>query len=157
MRWIRRAPHSHCMNESQSSAAGASIMATTIDTRLQAKTLSPALTVDNLQRSVAFFEGLGFGIEERWEEKGVLLGVTLRAGEARISLSQDDWEKGRDRQKGVGMRMIIETAQNIDQVAADAKKAGIVLDAEPHDTPWGSRAFDATEPSGFRVTISSKG
>jgi uncharacterized glyoxalase superfamily protein PhnB len=132
-------------------------MATTSDTRLQAQTLSPTLTVDNLQRSVAFFEGLGFGIEDRWEEKGVLLGVMLRAGEARINLTQDDWNKGRDRQKGVGMRMIVETTQNIDQLAADAKKAGVVLETEPHDTPWGSRAFDATEPSGFKVTIASKG
>jgi uncharacterized glyoxalase superfamily protein PhnB len=134
----------------------AAIMATTLDTRLQAKTLSPALTVDNLQRSVAFFEGLGFGIEERWEEEGVLLGVMLRAGEARINLSQDDWKKGRDRQKGVGMRIFVGTAQNVDELAADAKKAGIALDAEPHDTPWGSRAFDATEPSGFKLTFSSK-
>ncbi|HYT66631.1 MAG TPA: VOC family protein [Vicinamibacterales bacterium] len=132
-------------------------MATTLDTRLQAKTVSPMLTVDNLQRSVAFFEGLGFGIEERWEEKGVLLGVMLRAGEARISLSQDDWKKGRDRQKGVGMRIFVGTAQNIDQLAADARKAGIALDAEPHDTPWGSRAFEVTDPSGFRLTIASEG
>jgi len=131
-------------------------MATTLDTRLQAKTLSPSLTVNSLQHSVAFFEGLGFGIEEKWEEKGVLLGVMLRAGEARIGLSQDDWKKGRDRQKGVGLRIFVETTQNIDQLAADAKKAGIALDAEPHDTPWGSRAFEATEPSGFKVTIVSK-
>jgi uncharacterized glyoxalase superfamily protein PhnB len=131
-------------------------MATTVGTRLQAKTISPGLTVNNLQQSVAFFEGLGFGIEERWEEKGVLLGVTLRAGEARINLSQDDWKKGRDRQKGVGTRIFIGTAQNIDQLAADARKAGIALDAEPHDTPWGSRAFEVTEPSGFKLTISSE-
>jgi uncharacterized glyoxalase superfamily protein PhnB len=132
-------------------------MATTLDTRLQAKALSASLTVNSLQQSVAFFEGLGFGIEEKWEEKGVLLGVMMRAGEARIGLSQDDWKKGRDRQKGVGLRIFVETTQNIDQLAADAKKAGIALDAEPHDTPWGSRAFEATEPSGFKVTVSSRG
>jgi uncharacterized glyoxalase superfamily protein PhnB len=131
-------------------------MATTLDTRLQAKTLSPTLTVNNLQQSLAFFEGLGFGIDERWEENGILLGVMLRAGEARINLSQDDWKKGRDRQKGAGMRIYVSTAQNIDQLAADAKKAGIALDAEPHDTPWGTRAFEVTEPSGFRLTISSE-
>src|SRR6476646_1039762 len=98
----RRAPRFSCVKARRSSAAGAPIMATISDTRLQAKTLAPMLTVDNLQRSVAFFEGLGFGIEERWEEKGVLLGVMLRAGEARVNLSQDDWKKGRDRQKGIG-------------------------------------------------------
>src|SRR5215217_6212608 len=139
MRWIPRAPRSPCTNDSQSSAAGASIMTTTTDTRLQAKTLSPTLTVDSLQRSVAFFEGLGFGIEERWEEKGVLLGVMMRAGEARINLTQDDWKKG------IGMRMFVETTQNIEQIAADTRKAGISLDGEPYDTPWGSRAFDVTE------------
>jgi uncharacterized glyoxalase superfamily protein PhnB len=131
-------------------------MATTLDTRLKAKTVSPTLTVDNLQQSVTFFERLGFAIEERWEENGVLLGVMLRAGEAMINLSQDDWKKGRDRQKGVGMRLFIGTTQSIDQLAVDATKAGIALDAEPHDTPWGSRAFEVTEPSGFKLTIASE-
>jgi uncharacterized glyoxalase superfamily protein PhnB len=144
-------------DDDHSFIATEAIMTTTLNTRLQAKTLSPSLTVNNLQQSVAFFEGLGFGIEETWEEQGVLLGVMLRAGEARIGLSQDDWKKGRDREKGVGLRIIVETTQNIDQLAADAKKAGIALDAEPHDTPWGSRAFEVTEPSGFRVSIASLG
>jgi hypothetical protein len=27
--------------------------------------------------------------------------------------------------------------------------------AEPHDTEWGSRAFEVAEPSGFKITISS--
>jgi uncharacterized glyoxalase superfamily protein PhnB len=132
-------------------------MATTLETRLQAKTLSPTFTVNNLQQSLAFFEGLGFGVEERWEENGELLGVMLRAGEARLNLSQDDWKKGRDRQKGLGMRVFVGTTQDIDQLASDAKKAGITLDREPHDTPWGTRAFEVTEPSGFRLTISSEG
>jgi uncharacterized glyoxalase superfamily protein PhnB len=131
-------------------------MATALDTRLQAKTVSPTLTVDNIDQSLAFFEGLGFGVEERWEENGSLLGVMLRAGDIQIGLSQDDWKKGRGRTKGVGMRIYIRTAQDIDRLAADAKKAGIALDTEAHDTPWGSRAFDVTEPSGFSLTISSQ-
>jgi uncharacterized glyoxalase superfamily protein PhnB len=112
--------------------------------------------VNNLQQSVKFFEGLGFGVEERWEESGTLLGVMLRAGEARIGLSQDDWKKGRDRQKGAGMRIYVGTKQNIDQLATQAKQAGVTLDAEPHDTEWGTRAFEVTEPSGFRLTIASE-
>lgn len=131
-------------------------MATTPEPALQAKTIAPSLTVDDLQKSVSFFEGLGFGVEERWEENGVLNGVMMQAGEARIGLSQDDWKKGRDRRKGVGLRLFIETAQDIDALAQRAKAAGITLDAEVHDTPWGTRAFEATEPSGFLVTISSQ-
>jgi uncharacterized glyoxalase superfamily protein PhnB len=131
-------------------------MATVLETRLQAKTISPTLTVDDLPKSITFFEGLGFGVEERWEEQGTLLGVMLRAGEARIGLSQDDWKKGRNRRKGEGMRIYVSTTQNLDQLADQAKKAGIALDAEPHDTDWGSRAFEVTEPSGFKLTIGSE-
>lgn len=131
-------------------------MATTLETPLQAKTIAPGITVDDLQQSIRFFEGLGFAIEEPWEEEGVLLGVMMRAGEARISVSQDDWKKGRARTKGVGMRIFIGTTQDIDALAARAKEAGIALDAEPHDTPWGTRAFEVTEPSGFKLTISSE-
>jgi uncharacterized glyoxalase superfamily protein PhnB len=131
-------------------------MTTTLDTALKAKTVSPSLTVNDLQRSIDFFEALGFGIEERWEDNGVLLGVMLQAGDVRIGLSQDDWKKGRDRQKGVGMRIFIGTTQNIDDLASRAKAAGVELDKEPHDTPWGSRAFDVTDPTGFTLTISSQ-
>jgi uncharacterized glyoxalase superfamily protein PhnB len=131
-------------------------MATALETRLQAKTLSPTLTVDDLRKSIAFFEGLGFAVDERWEEQGQLLGVMLRAGEAQIGLSQDDWKKGRDRRKGEGMRIYVDTTQNIDTLADAARKAGVTLDAEPHDTPWGSRVFEVTEPSGFKLTIGAE-
>jgi uncharacterized glyoxalase superfamily protein PhnB len=129
-------------------------MTTATQSNLQA-TISPGLTVNDLQQSIRFFEGLGFAIEDRWEDQGQLLGVTLRGGDASINLTQDDWKKGRDRQKGVGMRLFISTKQNIDQLATRAKAAGVKLDAEPHDTEWKSRAFEVTEPSGFKITISS--
>ena len=130
-------------------------MATTLETRLQAKSAVPNFTVNDIQQSLKFFEGLGFGVEERWEENGVLNGVMMRAGDAQIGLSQDDWKKGRNRQKGVGLRIFIGTTQNIDQLASAAKAAGITLEKEPHDTPWGTRAFEVTEPSGFLLTIST--
>ena len=131
-------------------------MATTTESTLQAKTISPTLTVNDVQQSIKFFESLGFAVEDRWEEQGKLLGVMLRAGDASVGLSQDDWKKGRDRQKGVGMRLVIGTKQNIDQIASRAKTAGVKLDSEPHDTEWKTRAFDVTEPSGFKITISSE-
>ena len=131
-------------------------MSTATDSALQVKTLQPGLTVDNLADSIRFFEGLGFVVEERWEENGTLKGVMLGAGNAHIGLSQDDWKKGRDRTKGVGTRLFLETAQNIDELAARAKRAGVTLETEPHDTEWGTRSFEVTEPSGFLLTISSQ-
>ena len=124
---------------------------------LNGKGVMPSLTVNNLQQSLDFFGGLGFEVEDRWEVDGKLLGAMLKAGDARLGLSQDDGKKGLNRAKGVGMRIYIEAADDIDQVAARAKASGITLTKEPHDTEWGSRAFEVTEPSGFALTIASAG
>ena len=122
---------------------------------LNGRSVMPSLTVNNLQQSLDFFGGLGFEVEDRWEVDGKMLGAMLKAGDARLGLSQDDGKKGLDRTKGVGMRIYIEAADNIDQVAARAKASGIALTREPHDTDWGTRAFEVTEPSGFALTIAS--
>jgi len=122
---------------------------------IKATNVMPSLTVDDIHRSTDFFTGLGFEVEERWEEDGALLGVMLKAGGVRLGLSQDDGKKGRDRVKGVGMRLYIEADENIDDLAARAKAAGISLVSEPHDTDWGSRAIEVKEPSGFLLTIGS--
>jgi catechol 2,3-dioxygenase-like lactoylglutathione lyase family enzyme len=127
-------------------------MTTATESALQAKTITPSLTVDNLDKSIKFYEGLGFVVEERWESEGILQGVMLKAGKVTIGLSQDDWKKGRDRVKGLGTRTWIGTDQDVDQVAARAKAAGLALDDEPHDE-WGSRAFTLTDPDGFKLTI----
>jgi uncharacterized glyoxalase superfamily protein PhnB len=131
------------------------VMADSQKPTLQGRNVVPSLTVDNLQQSLDFFSALGFEVEERWEEGGVPLGAMLKAGNARLGLSQDDGKKGRDRVKGAGMRLYIEAAEDIDQVAARARTAGVALTSEPHDTEWGARAFEVRDPSGFALTISS--
>jgi uncharacterized glyoxalase superfamily protein PhnB len=123
---------------------------------LQISAIVPSFTVDDLQKSIAFYEALGCTVEERWEDNGTLLGVMLRAGKSQIGLSQDDWKKGRDRRKGIGMRLFMSTPQNVDELARRATSAGITLAAEPYDTDWKTRAFEVTDPSGFLLTISSE-
>ena len=130
-------------------------MATTHEA-LAFTSIIPNLTVDDLQKSVTFYEALGFTIDERWEDNGTLVGVMMRAGKTNIGLSQDDWKKGRDRKKGIGMRFAIETTENVDEIATRAKRAGIPLGREPHDTEWNSRAFEVTDPTGFILTVFSE-
>ena len=124
---------------------------------VQISAIVPTLTVDDLQKSITFYEALGFAIEDRWEDQGTLLGVMLRAGRTRIGLNQDDWKKGRDRKKGIGVRLSIQTTPgHVDEIARRARTAGIALTSEPHDTEWESRAFEVTDPSGFLLTIYSE-
>ena len=123
---------------------------------LTAKTIMPGLTVDDLARSIAFYEALGFTVGEKWEDNGKMVAAMVKAGDLEIGLNQDDWKKGRDRQKGLGTRLNIETANNIDEIAARAKAAGLKLDVEPFDTPWKTRQFELTDPTGFKLTVSSE-
>jgi uncharacterized glyoxalase superfamily protein PhnB len=123
---------------------------------LTATGVMPSLTVNDLQQSLQFFTALGFVVDDRWEQDGVLLGAMLKAGQAHIGLSQDDGKKGRDRVKGVGMRIYIEIVDDVNAVAERAKAAGVALAKEPYDTEWGTRAFEVVEPNGFAITISSQ-
>ena len=129
-------------------------MATTQEA-VQISAIIPALTVDDLQKSITFYEALGFAIDERWEDHGQLLGVMLRAGKSQIGLNQDDWKIGRDRKKGTGVRLSISTPGRVDEIAKRVKDAGITLKSEPRDTEWKSRAFEVTDPSGFLLTVFS--
>ena len=38
-----------------------------------------------------------------------------------------------------------------------AKAAGIALDHEPEELPWGGMAFAVTDPDGFKLSIASGG
>ena len=134
---------------------GAATAPVTPGSALQATSLVPSLTVNDLAASTRFFEGLGMVVTEKWEEEGRLLGVMLGAGSAMIGLSQDDWSKGHDRVKGIGTRTWIETNQSVDELAARAKAAGVTLDKEPYDTPWKTRAFEVTTVEGFALTIAT--
>ena len=124
---------------------------------LRFRSVSPGLTVDDLQKSIAWYRDVaGFHVGEMWKgPDGVVRGAEVMAGAARFFLGQDDWAKGRDRKKGEGFRLNLSTAQNVDEIAAGIKQRGGKLDSEPENMPWGSRAFALTDPSGYKLTISS--
>ncbi len=125
---------------------------------LQSSRVSPSMTASDLERSIKFYvDGLGFSITDRHEEGGQLRFVMLKAGEAEIGLGQDDFAKGRDRSKGVGMRLWLTTTQDLHALAEQAKRAGFPPDNEVAALPWGPLGFAITDPDGFKLTISNPG
>ena len=125
---------------------------------LNAVGLSLSLTVNDLSKSLQFYtEGLGFEVQEEHEFDGQVRFVQLSAGNAQIGLGQDDFAKGHDRVKGVGFRIWIATSQDVVELAARAKAAGITLANEPEELPWGGMAFAVIDPDGFNLSISSAG
>ena len=122
---------------------------------LRLRAFMPGLTVNNLQRSIAFYtDVLGFIVGERWtDDGGKLRGVMLKAGVCELGLSQDDWAKGRDRKKGEGVRIWTQTVQDIDALGSRIKAAAWKLTEEPHDQPWGGRALSLDDPDGYHLTV----
>jgi catechol 2,3-dioxygenase-like lactoylglutathione lyase family enzyme len=120
---------------------------------LRLRSLQPTYTVNDIQRSLAWYrDGLGFYVAERWEENGRLKGAMLKAGACEFGLSQDDFSKGRDRQKGVGFRVWCETAQSVDVIAARLRAFGGSIVEGPGDK-WDGYSFTAQDPDGFKITI----
>lgn len=123
---------------------------------LQARSVSPSLTVSDLQRSIKFYtEGLGFSTGEEWKDGDKLVGVMLQSEQVYIMLGQDDFAKGRDRVKGVGVRLYIQTNGDVNALAARAKAAGLTLDSGPGDLGWGPTGFTLTDPDGYKLTFAS--
>ncbi|HEX7091317.1 MAG TPA: VOC family protein [Longimicrobiales bacterium] len=124
---------------------------------LHGRELSASLTVKDLRGSVAWYRDvLRFEVDREHEREGRLSAVSLRAGNVRILLGQDDGARGLDRVKGEGFSLQITTPQDIDEIARRLREAGGRIDTEPVDTPWGVRMFRFRDPDGFRFTIASE-
>ncbi len=124
--------------------------------KLAGKGIAPGLTVNDIALSLRFYtEALGFEVVNRDEaDGGVLRFAMLQAGDGYLGLGQDDFAKGKDREKGVGLRFWIETEQDLQALADQVKAAGFTLDSEVQKLPWGSLGFSVTDPDGFKITIS---
>ena len=124
---------------------------------LKARTLTPSLTVSDLTRSKQFYvDGLGFSVLQEWkDDKGQVQGYMLSAGSetSGLGIGQDDFAKGRDRVKGVGVRIWIETDQDIAGIAKRVKAAGFALDSEAATLPWGKLGFMISDPDGYKLTV----
>jgi lactoylglutathione lyase len=119
---------------------------------------APSLTVNDLEKSIAWYRDvLGLVVKDRWEHEGKLMGVEMRAGGVTFMLGQDDWKKGRDRVKGGGFRLYCQTAQDADRLAEQIKARGGTLAQEPKDESWGARVFSVEDPDGFKITIFKTG
>lgn len=118
--------------------------------------LTASLTVNDIQKSLAWYRDvLGFFVKDRWEDGGTLYGVEIQAGTVTFILNQDDFSKGRDRVKGVGLRLYGNTRQDIDRLAQDIQSRGGVLAQEPQDREWGTRDFSIVDPDGYRLSITT--
>jgi len=118
--------------------------------------LSVAISANDVERSLDFYvKGLGFTEVERMQKNGTLQGAMIAAGDAYLGISQDDFSKGHDRKKGIGLSLHIETDQDLKALAEHTRQAGIALEKEPGPLPWGPIGFSLKDPDGLTVYLSN--
>ena len=123
---------------------------------LKLSAVMPAITANDLGASIAWYRDvMGFVVADEIEHEGVRVAAVLNAGSVQFLVAQDDFAKGRDRQKGVGFRLYCVSEQDVDELAATIKARGGTLDQEPTDQPWGARDLAVVDPDGFKISISS--
>ena len=123
---------------------------------LKLSAVMPTITANDLGASIEWYRDvMGFVVAHEIEHEGQRVGAVMSAGGVQFLLGQDDFAKGRDRQKGIGCRLYCVSEQDIDELAAGIKARGGTLDQEPTDQPWGGRDFSVADPDGFKISISS--
>jgi uncharacterized glyoxalase superfamily protein PhnB len=121
----------------------------------RARTISASLAVKDLEKSLTWYrDRVGFFVEEKIQRGGKLNAVSLKAGDVRILISQDDGGTGWDRVKGAGFTLHFTTTQDLDLLAEAIKHRGGRLESVPEGVS-GSRALCLRDPDGFRLLISA--
>jgi uncharacterized glyoxalase superfamily protein PhnB len=122
----------------------------------RARTISASLFVKDLQKSLVWYrDKIGFYVDEQIQRGGKLSAVTLKAGDVRILISQDDGGTGWDRVKGAGFTLQFTTAQDIDALAENIKQRGGRVESGPENVS-GTRMLRLRDPDGFKLVISSR-
>jgi catechol 2,3-dioxygenase-like lactoylglutathione lyase family enzyme len=123
---------------------------------LRLRRVSPALTVDDIHRSLSFYQDvLGFVPKDRWEEGGGLRGVELVAGNVTVMLLQDETRNRGVRPKGVGQRLWFRTAQDVEALAKRVRARGGRVE-EGSESRHGARFLTVTDPDGFTLTFAQE-
>lgn len=112
------------------------------------------LTVESVERSIAFYEGLlGLHLEHNATPHFALIRVSGAGGGTIGLLAIDEAEKdGVEKSTPEQKRSIhVEfSTDNLDQLYEELKEKGVHFHAPPHDEPW-ERSMTTFDPDGYAV------
>ena len=123
------------------------------------RSATPRLMCDDLEATIAFYEGLGFQVDQEFKDEeehrwgGTLRreGVVLRCTQ-RDQYAPDRVKAFQEHPHGVGMDIYV-TVLSIEPLFAGFKEAGVVFSRELETTPSGAREFEIVDPNGYRLVF----
>jgi len=112
----------------------------------------PILTTRDLPRALTFYRDLlGGAVRYQFPAEGQPIYVSLAIGDAAVGLSFEDRATVNDR---IGLWLY---ADDCDAAVARLRAAGVRVEQDPADQPWGERMAVVLDPDGNRVMIATRG
>ena len=119
---------------------------TTTNTKPRVTSLAPQFLVDNLARSITYYEKLGFTFGEPWDgfyAIGYLDGLELHLKEAP---KNDDERRHRRANEHLDVAAGVE---GIEAFYAQCIENGVTIIKPLTETPWGTKGFYVEDPDGY--------
>jgi lactoylglutathione lyase len=119
----------------------------------------PMLSVENLERSRAFYERLLGGVETfRFPGEGSPVYMTLAFGGSELGLGElkpgEQAIHGQPVRPASGHRIeLCVYVDDVDRAVIDARESGFTVVFEPTDQPWGERVAYLSDPDGNLVML----
>lgn len=123
--------------------------------------LSPILSVDDIDQSIAFYVNT-LQFEQNWsmpDDSGKTSFACVKLGDAEILLGTIDFVEPEHRgHRGKGIQIYVEVPEgmNIDTIYASAKSAGATITREIEDRDWGERAFAVKDIDGYHLMLAQR-
>lgn len=111
---------------------------------------APQFLVDDLQRSLAYYEKMGFRFGEPWDgfyAIGLLDGLEIHLKEARQNQAEREWRRSNEH---------LDAAGGVDGVEAFYERCvanGISIIKPLADTAWGTKDFYIEDPDGYIISF----
>lgn len=114
---------------------------------------SPELFVSDVDRSVAFYERLGFAVARRWEDWVRLVhpggAALVLQGDAHAVAGPHYFTPDIGRfPRGTGVEIVVEVPE-LDALHALVTREGLGVVKGLVDRPWGARDFRIADPDGY--------
>jgi catechol 2,3-dioxygenase-like lactoylglutathione lyase family enzyme len=111
---------------------------------------APQFLVDNLQRSIAYYQKLGFGFGEPWDgfyAIGLLDGLEVHLKEAPKNEAERQWRRRNEH---------LDAAGGVDGIEAFYERCvanGVSIVKPLADTAWGTKDFYIEDPDGYVISF----
>ncbi len=116
-------------------------------------------TVENLDRTVVFYEALGFDFKKRTNDYaiGYVNWFWIEfIPKDKVEKSTFEKHAGLEvAEKGAGILLHM-SVDDIDEFYKEIIGVGVTPESEPRDFPWGRREFILTDPDGYKIVFFAK-